>query len=544
MKELFKRHWITLLGAVFTFLAFSYLLKYAVDMGWISDQLKITLGLIAGSGFIIGGVSVQQRGKNVVNEILSGLGVSLLYTTFAFAGIYFSMWKPMTVFLCMVAVTLAASVYSYKFNLRVLMNLGCIGALIAPLVMRSEEHIFTLFLYLLVINSAAFFVSVSKRWTELRFIPFIGTWILFTVYYIHFQPENWMVPFRYSLAAFIFYIIGFIASSWKEDKKFNGLNLYLGIVNGVVFAIWSLVIMNDVTPYSLILGGIGIIYIAASLIVYGAVKKFSIPVISKFFAGLLLLLIACNDIGSGLDIKPMISVYIWTLVAAAVLIVGQIKNIDYLKLVAVVIWVLTGSYWFSTTWTTPLGIWFDTFIPVLNFSGFAWVLLAVFGFYVSLKVNFEILKGKDKDDANYYMSNVFSILSHLVVGGLLTFQIDNLWEFYKIEFIDLELTYSITWGIYALLIFLWGAYSKQALFRWFGSGVLVLVAVKTIFFDLAGSDTIAKIFVLFILGIITFAISFVNNMWKGEKKEEVCEMVQVNGTTEVDESGSFYKNCE
>ncbi len=544
MKELFKRHWITLLGAVFTFMAFSYLFKYAVDKGWISDQLKVTIGLIAGSGFIIGGISLQQRVKSAVNEIFTGLGVALLYTTFAFAGVYFSMWRPMTVFLCMVAVTLAASVYSFKFNLRMLMNLGCIGALVATLVMRSEDHIFTLFLYLLVINSAAFFVSISKRWFELRLIPFVGTWILFTVYYVHFQPENWMVPFRYSLAAFIFYVVGFIASSWVEEKKFSGMNLYLGIINGVIYGIWSLIIMNDVTPYSIILGGIGIVYIGASAIVYGIVKRFSVPVATKFFAGLLLLLIACNDIGTGLDIKPMISVYTWTIVAIGILLVGQIKNVDYLKIVAIGIWVLTGCYWFAMTWTTPLGIWFGKFIPILNFSGMAWVLLAAFGFYISLKVRFGIFKSKaDNDDTNYCLSNIFSIFSHLVVGGLLTFQIDNLWEFYKIEFIDLGLTYSITWGIYALLIFLWGAYSKQALFRWFGSGVLVIVALKTIFMDLAGSETVAKVLVLFILGIITFAISFINSMWKGEKKEvgKMAVNLQVNEVIQSHEQGSFYK---
>jgi uncharacterized membrane protein len=78
------------------------------------------------------------------------------------------------------------------------------------------------------------------------------------------------------------------------------------------------------------------------------------------------------------------------------------------------------------------------------------------------------------------------------------------------------LTYSITWGIYALLIFIWGAYSKQAFFRWFGSVVLVLVAAKTIFIDLSSADTVAKILVLFILSVITFAISYINNIWKEE----------------------------
>ncbi len=33
MKELIRKHWITLLGAIFTFMAFSYSFKYAVDKG-------------------------------------------------------------------------------------------------------------------------------------------------------------------------------------------------------------------------------------------------------------------------------------------------------------------------------------------------------------------------------------------------------------------------------------------------------------------------------------------------------------------------------
>ncbi|MDP4181865.1 MAG: DUF2339 domain-containing protein, partial [Bacillota bacterium] len=420
MKDLFKRHWITLLGAMFMFLTFSYLFKFAVDKGWISNQIKIVIGITAGAGFIIGGVGAGHKGKSAINEILTGLGTSLLYTTFAFAGIYYTMWNPMTVFLLMVAVTLAVSVYSFKFDLRVLMNIGFLGALFAPMVMRSENSIFTLFLYLLVINSAAFFVSVNKKWSELRLIPFVGTWILFSTYYVYFHPSSWQVPFRYSAAAFIFFVVGFVISSWKDGKNFNGLNLYLGISNGVMFGIWSLIIMNNVTPFSLILGAIGTIYIGASLVIYKMVNKFTVAVMTKFFAGALFILIALNDIGNGHDIKPMISVYLWIFVAIIILIVGQIKNIDYLKLAAICIWVITGSYWYITTWVTPLGNWFGTFIPILNFSGLAWALLAAFGFYLSVKLKFKLFKNEiDNESFNYYISNTFSIISHIIVGGLL-----------------------------------------------------------------------------------------------------------------------------
>lgn len=274
MKDFLRKHWITLLGAIFTFMAFSYSFKYAVDMGWISDELKIGIGIMAASAFIAFGVTLHQKGNNILSEILNGLGVALLYTTFSFAGIYYSLWTPMTVFLAMTAVTLALAVYSYKFNFRTLMNLAILGALISPIIMKSQgDQVFTLFLYLLVINSIFFFVSVNKKWLELRLLPFIGTWILFTVYYFYFNPENRVVPFMYAISAFIFYNVGFLISSWKENKSFDGLNLYLGITNGAVFALWSFGIMNDIINFSIILAGMGIIYLAATAITYSLTKN-------------------------------------------------------------------------------------------------------------------------------------------------------------------------------------------------------------------------------------------------------------------------------
>ena len=545
MKDLFKKHWITLLGAVFIFMAFSYSFSYAVDKGWVSNEIRVGIGLLLSAGFIIYGITLHQKGKNLVGEIICGLGAALIYTTFSFAGIYYSMWSPMTVFLAMIAATLSLSIYAFKFNLRILMNIAIIGALISPIVMKSQgDQVFTLFLYLLVINSIFFFVSVSKRWLELRLMPFIGTWILFTVYYFYFNPLSWQTPFGYAVMAFIFYVAGFMISSWKEEKNFEGLNLYLGIANASVFLLWSLAILYGVMNYSIVLAGIGVVYLLVSLITYGISGRYSSDVLVKFFGGLLLLLIAGSEIGTGSEIKPIISVCLWTIVAAGVLIAGQIKSKDYLKLLSTGIWFAAGIYWFAVTWDTPLGIWFGTFIPILNWSGIAWVLLAVLGFYFSIKVDFDFVK-KDKSGFDKKMlSNFFSISSHLIVGGLLTFQIDNLWNAYTINFVDLWLTLSFTWGIYALLLFLWGAYSKQPIFRWFGSAVLAVVAIKTIFFDLSNSEMIYKIIVLFILGILSFAISYINNMWKPEEPTDNLKVDRELESKLTEDSYNSYDNMD
>lgn len=236
---------------------------------------------------------------------------------------------------------------------------------------------------------------------------------------------------------------------------------------------------------------------------------------------MLLLIISGSEIGSGTSIKPLISVFMWAIIAILILVIGQIKNKDYLKLISAVIWIFVGTYWYGVTWTTPMGEWFNTFIPILNWSGMAWVTLAVLGFYFSLKVKFDFASKDPAGSDSKFVSNFFSVTSHLIVGGLLTFQIDNLWMEYTIKSFDLWLTLSVTWGIYALLLFVWGAYSKQSIFRWFGSVVLVIVAIKTIFYDLSESEMIFKIIAMFILAIITFAISYINSKWGKDQKTKV-----------------------
>lgn len=533
MLDLIKKQWITFLGTIFMFLAFSYLFKLAVDMGIISDSLKIAIGIVFGTGFAIAGFMLHQRQKQTSGQIITGLGVALLYTTFSFAGIYFNLWLPITVFIAMVAVTAGACVYSYMFDLRILMNTVLLGALISPLVMKPHgDQVFTLFLYLLVINTAFFFTSVSKKWTELRLTSFIGTWILFTVYYFYFNPSVRDVPLRYAICAFIFYVLGFAISSWKQQQKFDGLNLYLGIVNAVLFTLWSCELLNyDVNAFSVVLALMGIIYLASAFIFYSFLKKYSSPVIINFFGGLMLIAMAGSELGSGTDVKPIFTTYIWAVVTIVILLAGQLKKLTSMKIVSSVIWLLTCSFWFVITWQTPVGFWFGRFIPVFNWSGMAWVLLSFIGFYFSLKVRFENPKiGLYKSQGKYYAS-FFAVISHLMVGGLFTFQITRLWYEYKITTLDLGLTISVSWSLYALTLFMWGAYSRQSIFRWFGSIMLIIVALKTIFNDLYNSETIYKVLVLFILGAITFLISFINNKWK-QDNEKVIEVKKELSVTE------------
>lgn len=514
MSDFLRKQWTSLLGILLMLAAFIYLFKYTIDLGWITDAVIIGIGLVFAAGFSILGITLDKnKGHKLIGEMFAGLGMALLYTTFSFAGIYYELWNSMTVFISMLAVTAAFAAYAYQGNARLLMNIGLLGALAAPLVLRPEtDQVFTLFLYMLVINAAFFYISVRKNWIELRLIGFIGTWLLYIVYYFHYDPTIeviWSMPYRYAVAAFIFYVVAFMLSSWKE-RSFNGLNLYLGIVNALLFGTWSVSILDGIISTAAPLAAMGLLFIIMAFIVYQLTGILTIAVWTKLAGGVFLFLIAAAQFGQGWESKPLINVYIWAAVIVVLFVVGRMTTLELFKLTSYAVWLVVVFYWYIVTWETPRGEWFGVYIPFLNWGALAWIVLAAIGFYYSARVSFDSIKEKGA----IWFSNISAIVSHLIVGGLLTVQVENLFEEYSVpNFIDYQMTLSITWGIYAMLLFLWGAYSKQKVFRIFGSIVLLLVTAKTLFFDLAGEETIYKVIILFALGVISFLITWINNRW-------------------------------
>lgn len=520
-----KKHWTSLLGAFFIICSVVYLFKYSVDQGWITNTMKIGAGLLFGAGFGLSGWKLIAGRKPFIGEIVSGLGAAVLYTTFSFSGIYYALWDSMTVFLCMIAVTVGLIALAYRHGLRILMNIALLGSLTAPLVMRPEgDQVFTLFLYLLVINSAYFFLSIRQGWQEFRLVAFLGTWVLYTAYYLQFDPATdsfWSLPFRYATAAFLFYVIGFMLSSWKNGLKFDGLNLYLGFANAVLYGVWGVTLLDGTVTFAYPLAIMGLLYIALGYAVFALTRTVTAPaVMVKFLGGLFLLLLSVSQLGKGMDVKPLVSVFVWGVLAAALTVLAGRLRMEWLQIASIAIWIGVSSYWFVVTWDTPRGEWFGTYIPFLNWGAVAWMLLAGLGFHYSLRGGFRSVK----DGLGIFLSRTFAVISHLIVGGLLMVQVENVFEEYKISrFVDAALTLSVVWGVYAMLLFLWGAYSKQRLFRVFGSVVLGLVTLKLLLLDLSGEDTIFKVLVLFAMGCISLTITYINHRWSKEPVTEVVE---------------------
>src|SRR5690606_27369513 len=115
MNDFIRKQWTSLLGILLMLAAFIYLFKYTIDLGWVTDAVVIGIGLVFASGFSILGITLDKnKGHKLIGELFAGLGMALLYTTFAFAGIYYELWDSLTVFISLLAVTAAFAVYAYQ----------------------------------------------------------------------------------------------------------------------------------------------------------------------------------------------------------------------------------------------------------------------------------------------------------------------------------------------------------------------------------------------------------------------------------------------
>lgn len=530
MDKGIRKHWTSLLGALFILSAVVTLFKYTVEQGWITDTMKIGFGLLCGAGFGVVGLETSLKNKfRTASQIAIGLGACVLYATFSFAGVYYGLWSPMTVLIGMAAVTAGVSAYAYRFGSRLAMNIALAGGLLSPLMMQPEtDQVFTLFVYVLVLNAAFFAISISKRWSELRVHAFAGTWIIYAAYFVHYDPSVeglWSMPIRYAVAAFAFYLIGLLVASWQSNRCFDGATMYMSLSNGILFGCWAAYIWQGDIHYSVVLAGLGALYAGTGAVVLRVAGRVDAMSGTHVLIGSLLLLIASAHLGSGKAAKPLVNALMWGGIAGTLAVVAHAKKAFSVAVASVAIWFAVGCYWFAVTWDAPRGEWFGTYIPFLNWGATAWILLAATGFFYAAKGVIVKLPARTEQS----LSVVFALLAHAIVGGLLTVQIRNVFLVYYESYSNqmLQLSLSVSWGVYALLLVLWGAYRRQSVFRRFGSTVLVLVAIKAIFMDLEGEEALYKALVLLVLGGISFLITWVNAKWNPARREHAEETVEI-----------------
>ncbi len=524
MIELIKKHWITTLGILFLFSAFTYFLKIVFENDWFPTELRVLSGFALGVTLLFAGYSYYRKNSITTCQMLAGTGMSIIYATFSYVAFGDMLnWPYNITFISVLSITALTTFLSYRYNLRALIFISIMGGLLSPLFMKAHaHHDLLLFAYVLILNIGSLYVSISKRWTELRAMTFIITVLIYATYFVYFEPATWGRPFFYAAALFVTYMGGIIYAAYSENDKFTGWNLYLSLINAMLFIFWSIYILGSFNiTFTVPLLIVGTTFIAASVFIYSLSGKKVFPSIIYTCLGLLLFAISAANIQpmSIYGFEYVVTTMLWLLVVISTYTIGRFAKAYELIYVSYAAWLMLIIYWFTVAWDVK---WIELFgikyLPFLNAGALTWGALAAFGFYAAKKEN----------SNNSGLSTLMAIASNIIVAGLFTIQIKNLWIAYDIEFMSRTLAISISYIIYALLIFLWGAHTKAIAFRVMGSIVLVMTSLKVFFWDIPGDATISKMVFLLIIGLFTLLIARINKHWLEKETEEKSSLSMDN----------------
>jgi uncharacterized membrane protein len=187
-------------GGVALALAGFYLVKYSIDTGLLTEQVRVVLGVLFGAALLGGSWYVRSK-PNVANgmriaQALAGAGIADLYGSFFAATTLYHLVPGWLGFGAMAVTTAIALVLSLRHGAPIA-ALGLIGGYATPVMVQgSEPNAPLLFGYLYLVFAGLSVVSREKNWwwisvpTTLVAFAWVVLWVFDTP-----QDTAWLSTF-------------------------------------------------------------------------------------------------------------------------------------------------------------------------------------------------------------------------------------------------------------------------------------------------------------------------------------------------------------
>jgi uncharacterized membrane protein len=155
------------LGGVALALAGFYLVKYSIETGLLTQDVRVALGIAFGLALLAGSQAVRARagmadGKRIA-QALAGAGIADLYGSLLAATSLYHLLPAWLGFGLMAAVTLAALILSLRHGAPIA-ALGLIGGYATPLMVAGEPNAPLLFAYLYLVFAGISVLVRRQNW--------------------------------------------------------------------------------------------------------------------------------------------------------------------------------------------------------------------------------------------------------------------------------------------------------------------------------------------------------------------------------------------
>lgn len=194
LEERIGGRWLLYAGIGALILGVSYFIKFAFDNGWVSEPLRVTVGLLAGAALVVTGQRFVRQGLAFFGHTLSAGGLVVLDVAIYAALHVYGLVEPGTAFAGMVGVAALATVLADRHRLEVLGLLAVFGGFATPaLVGGRQDAQLVLFTYVAILLAGSLLLVARHAWAgvaALAYVLTVGTVSAWAAG--HYTPAAWL----------------------------------------------------------------------------------------------------------------------------------------------------------------------------------------------------------------------------------------------------------------------------------------------------------------------------------------------------------------
>lgn len=165
--------WLLYAGMAALVLGISYFIKFAFDNGWVSEPLRVGIGLAAGVALLVAGLRFARQGLALFGHVLAGGGIAVLYLALYAALHFYALVGPSTAFSAMVLVTGTAALLANRERAQALAVMALVGGFATPfLVGGDRDEQLVLFTYVALLLAGSAVLALRHAWPALHLLGY------------------------------------------------------------------------------------------------------------------------------------------------------------------------------------------------------------------------------------------------------------------------------------------------------------------------------------------------------------------------------------
>jgi uncharacterized membrane protein len=325
-------------GGLALVLGASFFLSLAFSRGWIGPELRVLIGLVAGSVALAGGAAFMERGDRLLGHVLTPVGLAVISISLVGATRLYGL-VPVEVGLAVALLSaVVAATIAVRSNSQAVAAFGLVAVLLAPPLMGATPDMATLaFIAVVLVGTTS--VALWRSWSWLPPTAFLLS-APQTAAWVTGHPE----PAVGLLGIGLFWVLNLVAAGGeafrrqRDDLSPSSATLLLA---NVAFAIWAgfVLLSGDLAVYRgffLVLLALVQIGVGGSFVVrYGDRNLFGLLSIGTGIAALTM----AAPIQLGASAVPVA----WSAEAVALAWLAVRRGHPYSALVSGILFVLAGG---------------------------------------------------------------------------------------------------------------------------------------------------------------------------------------------------------